>query len=44
MKKTKCDMVTEVTCSHDMREQCRRFWKDDIIITCGMRIGLMTNT
>ena len=44
MKKTKCDTVTEVTCSHDMRKQCRIFWKDDVITTYGMHIGLKANT
>jgi len=36
-------MVTEVTCSHDTREQCRRFWKDDVITIYGIYVGLKTN-
>jgi len=33
-------MVTEVTHSYDIREQDRRFWKDDIITTCRIYVGL----
>jgi len=36
-------MVTEVTCSCDIREQCRRFWKNDVIIICGTHVGLKAN-
>jgi len=27
-----------------MREQCKRFWKDDIITTYGTHVGLKANT
>ena len=45
-KKTKCDiiMVTEVTCSHDVREQYRRFWINDIITIYSTHVSLKANT
>ena len=38
------EMVTEVTHSHDIREQDRRFWKDDIITIYGTHVSLKKNT
>ena len=41
-RRWKCDTVTEVTHSCDIRKQCRRFWKNDIITTYVSR-SLMVN-